>query len=106
MLKQHKEKLRNNHVQQLLVNEMNGESIIQELYKQKCISQSSIESLLSYKTRKEFPFIVPRLDRVRGAIVVSGKNLCLSVTQFSVVCNSETVEEIDTKLVLSRLQHL
>ena len=42
---------------------------------------------------------VPGLDRVRGAIVVSGKNLCLSVTQFSVVCNSETVEEIDTKLV-------
>ena len=53
-----------------------------------------------------FMIIVPRLDRVRGAIVVSGKNLCLSVTQFSVVCNSETVEEIDTKLVLSRLQHL
>ena len=38
--------------------------------------------------------------RVRGAIVVSGKNLCLSVTQFLMACNSETVEEIDTKLVL------
>ena len=53
-----------------------------------------------YKT-----IIVPRLDRVRGAIVVSGKNLCLSVTQFLMACNSETVEEIDTKLVLPRLQH-
>ena len=48
--------------------------------------------------------IVPRLDRVRGA-VVSGKNLCLSVTQFLMACNLETVEEIDTKLVLPRLQH-
>ena len=47
-----------------------------------------------------YGLIVPCLDRVRGAIVVSGKNLCLSVTQFSVLCNSETVEEIDTKLVL------
>ena len=53
-----------------------------------------------------FPFfVVPLLDRVRGAIVVSGKNLCLSVTQFLMACNSETVEEIDTKLVLPRLQH-
>ena len=52
------------------------------------------------------PFIVPRLDRVRGAIVVSGKNLCLSVTQFLMACDSETVEEVDTKLVLPRLQHL
>ena len=51
MLKQHKEKLRNNHVQ--LVNEMNGEPIIQELYQKKCISQSSMESLLSYRTRTE-----------------------------------------------------
>ena len=42
---------------------------------------------------------------MRGAIVVSGKNLCLSVTQFLMACNSETVEEIDTKLVLPRLQH-
>ena len=49
--------------------------------------------------------IVPRLDRVRGAIVVSGKNLCLSVTQFLMACNSETVEEINTKLVLPRLQN-
>ena len=49
--------------------------------------------------------IVPRLDRVWGAIVVSGKNLCLSVTQFLMACNSETVEEIDTKLVPPRLQH-
>ena len=49
---------------------------------------------------------VPRLDSVRGAIVVSGKNLCLSITQFLMACDSETVEEIDTKLVLPRLQHL
>ena len=44
MLKQHKEKLRNNHVQ--LVNEMNGESIIHELYQKKFISQIAMESLL------------------------------------------------------------
>ena len=42
----------------------------------------------------------------RGTIVVSGKNLCLSVTQFLMACSSETVEEIDTKLVPPRLQHL
>ena len=51
MLKQHKEKLRNNHVQ--LVNEMNGESIIHELYQKKFISQIAMESLLSYRTRTE-----------------------------------------------------
>ena len=51
-------------------------------------------------------FIVPHLDRVWGTIVVSGKNLCLSVTKFLMACNSETLEEIDTKLVLTRLQHL
>ena len=55
--------------------------------------------------QKNKKLVVPRLDRVRGAIVVSGKNLCLSVTQFLMACNSETVEEIDTKLVLPRLQH-
>ena len=35
-----------------------------------------------------------------GAIAVSGKILCLSVTQFCVACHSATVGEIDTKPVL------
>ena len=41
-----------------------------------------------------------------GAIAVSGKILCLSVTQFCVACHSATVGEIDTKPVLYNMQHL
>ena len=50
-------------------------------------------------------FLSPPLNRVRMAIAVSGKNFCLSATKYSVVSNSETVEEIDTKLVLSRVHY-
>ena len=41
-----------------------------------------------------------------GAIAVSGKILCLSVTHFCVACHSATVGEIDTKPVLYNMQHL
>ena len=41
-----------------------------------------------------------------GAIVVSGKIFCLSVTQFCVACHSAAVEETDTKPVLHNMQHL
>ena len=41
-----------------------------------------------------------------GAIAVSGKILCLSVTHFCVACHSATVGEIDTKPVLYTMQHL
>ena len=41
-----------------------------------------------------------------GAVAVSGKKFFLSNTKFFVVYNSQTVEEIDTKLILPRLQHL
>ena len=51
-------------------------------------------------------FLLSPASIERVTIVVSGKNLCLSVTQFLMACNSETVEEIDTKLVPPRLQHL
>ena len=75
--------------------------MVNQIYKVK-VNVVSIASFIQNYVKFIF---VPRLDRVRGAIVVSGKNLCLSVTQFLMACNSETVEEIDTKLVLPRLQH-
>ena len=41
-----------------------------------------------------------------GAIAVSGKILCLPVTQYCVAYHSATVGEIDTKPVLYNMQHL
>ena len=69
------------------------------------MSQNIFHHLNIYILKNLHMSIIVPLDRVRGAIVVSGKNLCLSVTQFLMACNSETVEKIDTKLVLPRLQH-
>ena len=59
-----------------------------------------------YCSKQVLCTICPHPPLRMGAIAVSGKILCLSVTQFCVACHSATVGEIDTKPVLYNMQHL